>query len=471
MRRPWYLLTTLLVGLVVEEAVASVRMGWHHGGAGHAQRADPPIPGAEGTRVRWQSKTDSPSNASPVAFGDGICITEEPNTLSCFDAEDGRFLWSASNRYPDTLEGSARAEVQALFDQADEDARRIEGLLEAVSVAQAEARFAVEPGPRQVELERLSKELSAVRMRLERLAELRPPVPRWPIGTATPTPVVGEDGIFALFGNGVVSRFSQDGARQWSIWLERSEAWPADPDFGATASPLWVDGVLVVAYERLRGIEPATGRQLWEGPPYRSYATPAVVRLGDRAIIVTPHGDLVDVRSGALVGQAPISTTYSSPVALGSRVFTIGTVGRESASRATQARAFQLERHDDDSVAASLLWERKLSKENTFATPLVTEARIYTIDMKGELEVLAPEDGRRLSRTPTRLFAIQGSPSPTAAGGRVYLGWDGGKLAAFSDADEPESLGTMATEPHLPTPLFVGSRIYIRGDESLICIE
>ena len=75
--------------LLTTTAVAGDINGWRNGGAGVVDGAQPPIFGGDEAKISWQRPTGTPGNASPVQFGELICITEEPVNLSCFDAATG----------------------------------------------------------------------------------------------------------------------------------------------------------------------------------------------------------------------------------------------------------------------------------------------------------------------------------------------------------------------------------------------
>jgi len=97
-------------------------------------------------------------------------------------------------------------------------------------------------------------------------------------------PVLGDGGVFAASLRGVVRRFRfSDGEPMWST------------DLGSVlrSPPALVAGVLIVGtlVDRVFGLDPASGRVLWEVPVHGGVEA-AVVGAGGKAVVVTDRGDL-----------------------------------------------------------------------------------------------------------------------------------------------------------------------------------
>jgi outer membrane protein assembly factor BamB len=461
----------LLTALVTVSARADAPSGWRNDGTGVAQDARPPIPGAQGTGIRWKVKTASWSNSSPVRLGDQICITEEPTTLACYDMDSGERRWAASNLYTDTLEDEARGEMEALFAQLDQDAERLEELRIELSRVQRELRQAAPDSGIQQRAETLLLQLDTLRTRIEAHAVFGTTDDKGVMGYSTPTPAVADGFVYALFGNGVLSKFSPSGERAWSVWLGK-QAEPMDGyHTGTAASPVMADGVLVVPYGRISGVDPATGRVLWGGAEYTHFGTPAVAVVGGRALVVTPAGQLLDARTGSSLGTPLGSLRYVGPVVRDDTVFVIGVhvVGDEE--QGTRGLAYRLSEGADGRIEATELWRQQLSDERIYATPLVSSDRIWILTTDGELQVLDTRSGERLGRAQTSLEAVTGAPSPTLGGQILILGSERGPVQAWTRDDDPDKIGEASLEPQLSTPLLVGERIFVRGLDHLWCLE
>ncbi len=465
------LLAALLLLGSAATAWASESGGWRNGGTGVVEGASPPVPGAEGTSVRWKTATSAWGNASPVRFGDQVCITEEPTTLACYDLDSGELAWSASNLYVDTLQGEDRRKMEELLTQLDRDQLRLDELLVQMSRLQAELRRQGPGSEAEWQVEMALIEMNLLRTRLSAYRDFMLAEDKGVIGYGTATPAVRGEAIYALFGNGVLSSFSPRGERLWSTWLGKQHEPMNGFETGAAASPLLADGVLVVPFGRLAGVEPATGELLWRSVEYEHFGTPTVARVDGQAVIVTPGGELLSPQDGAVIGPQLGRIDFVGPVAFGDKVYVIGANAARGDDQVTWGQAYQLVREADGRIAASTIWEAKLHSERSYATPLVSGDRIWLIYVDGALDVLDATSGEQLSRIGTPMRAFTGSPSATMGSGRVILGSESGTVSAFEHADEPGLLGLMELEPHLSTPLLDGERIYVRGLDHLYCIE
>ncbi len=464
------LASTLLVG-AVGSALASGNSGWRNDGTGVAAGAQPPIPGAMGTAIRWKTPTRARGNASPVSFGDLVCITEEPTTLACFDKDQGQRRWSAGNNYVGTLEGDGRRSMGERLAQLDQQAERLEELRMEMTHAQRELRHGDSPAAVQPRVEALLLEMNTIKTELCAFDDYRTSEDKGLIGYATPTPVVSEGAIFAQFGNGVLSSFGPSGERRWSVWLGRQAEPMIGYDTGTAASPVMADGVLVAPYGPIRGIDPATGEVLWRGPEHRHFGTPAVARVEGEAVVVTPAGALLRAGDGAVVGPGLGEVRYVGPVADGAMVYGVGAYDQDGRERGARGTAYRLSRAGDGRLEAEQLWTRQLSSERTYTTPLLAAGRLWVVFTDGVLEVLNTDTGEQLAQLSTRLEAWSGSPSPTLGGDRVVVGSEDGVILTFSHEDQPRPVGRMELEPHLATPLLDGERIYVRAEDHLYCIE
>ncbi len=464
------LLAALLAGHPGPAVGADVE-GWRHGGSGVAEGAEPPIPGAPDTEIRWKVPTGSWGNASPVSFGDQVCITEEPTTLACYDKDSGTLRWSASNGFVDTLEGDAREEMVELFVKLDRDEARLDEVRVELGRVQRELRQPDADSAVEQEAQRLVLEMDAIKARLTPWRDMRLTEDMGTIGYASPTPLVVDDSIYALFGSGVLSRFTKSGERLWSVWLGQPLVPMIGNDTGSAASPLMVDGVVVAPFGRLAGVEPGTGQVLWRSVEYPHFGTPAVVQVEDRPVLITPGGDLLSPKDGAVLGPSLGQIDFVGPVTAGTTVWTIGADSTKMDIESTWGRAFELGVQADGGLTITKLWERQLNPRATWATPLAFDERVLVLYVSGELDVLHASTGQQLSRTDTTESASNGSPSPILGNDVVIIGYESGNLQAYSWAEEPRLLGEQRLEPHFATPLLEGDRIYVRGLEHLHCID
>ena len=143
-------LALLLVLARDSDGGAAPAVGWRGNAAGLHPRAHPPREWGADKNVRWKADVGK-GISSPVAVGEKVVLTAEPDVLICLDAASGKVLW-----------------------------RRTHG----------------------------AKDLPAA----DRGKDLEPPTE---CGYATPTPCGDAKRVYALFGNGVVACCDLDGNRRW----------------------------------------------------------------------------------------------------------------------------------------------------------------------------------------------------------------------------------------------------------------
>jgi hypothetical protein len=452
-------------------AAASDLNGWRTGGTGVVAGATPPIIGAPETTVRWKTATGNWGNASPVRFGSLICITEEPVSLSCFDADTGEQKWTGTNRFMDTLPASEQAKTSSVLTLLENDRERQEALRVEMGMVQRELRRSTAGAETQQRYDDLMKELNAIAERKKQYAAHILSGEHGIIGYATATPTVSDGHIYGLFGNGVLSKFDEQGERKWSVWLGAPIRPMQGYHTGTSASLLMVDGVLVVPFAHLRGIDPSDGSVLWKGPKFTHYGTPAVATVDGASVVVTPGGELISPSDGTEVGDRLAAIEFIGPVASGNKVFVIGHTRYPDKSIGTHATAYTLHRQSNGRISSTQLWERKLRTQRIYASPIVTDDRIYLLYTPGIVEVVNPHTGAQISTFGDLPTARNGSPSMVLGGGRVLMSFEVGVFQTYSDGDHPKPLGRAILESHRSTALLDRSRIYVRGLQHLYCIE
>jgi len=427
--------------------------------------------GQPSTTVRWKTKTKTWANASPIRFGTLICITEEPVALACFDADTGQRRWTATNRYIDTLEPAAQQTMQATLSRLETDWSRQNDLQTEMGKVQRDLRRSGSGPEVQERYTEIMNELTDIAERQKKHSAHILSDENGLIGYATPTPTAAGNHIYALFGNGVLSKFDERGDRKWSVWLGKPLRPMNGYHTGNVASPLVADGVLLAPFGKLRGIDPESGRVLWTGSNYPHYGTPTVAKVDGSSVVITPAGEIIDPKTGSEIGDRLAAIEYIGPVASGNRVFVVGTTRTTDQTLVSHATAYTLETSSDGRIMATMNWEKSLSKDRVYATPMISKGRLYIIYLPGRLDILSTETGATLSTLADLPRSSNGSPSPTLGGDRILISFEKGTILMFEDGDRPQRIGTAFIENHRATPLLDGPRIYIRGFQHLYCIE
>lgn len=448
-------------------AMLLMASSWRTGGAPLAGPL-PDLDQAPGWRVplpRW-------GNASPLLVKDQVCVTLEPTTLACFDAETGAERW----RYPhEVLQAIPEAERASLAARLDEAARlevEAQELTRTRSAAQRAAR-AGEPGARE-RSDALTARIGQIDATLRDLAWARTPDDKDILGYATPTPVSDGRDVWAFFANGVVARHGTDGRLVWMRWLGPPQASMRGFHTGESTSPVLAEGVLVVAHADLIGLDAATGAERWRLPGWRDYGTPALLQVAGHAWIATPDGRLVRVRDGVVAAKGVADVWYVGPHAEGDVVVWIGTAGPEQRdARAVPATAVRVH-PSGDGVRVERLWSTTLVSADTFYTPPTTHrGRVFSVTKSGELRVLDLRTGAVLHEAD--LLPQLGGwiyASPVVVQDELVVFSASGRLLRIGT--EPpflvRSAHTLGGQQHRATPAFAPGRVWTRSGDAVGCV-
>ena len=145
----------LLLFLAAGLGGAAEVVGWRGDGSGHYPSASPVLHWSATKNVLWKAEIGT-GQSSPIAVGQRVFVTAEPDLLICLDAETGKQLW-----------------------------RKAHKLSEVPAAANAKERV----------------QLSAY-------------------GDTTPTPVSDGKRIWVFFGTGIVACYDLDGKTRWIDWYD-----------------------------------------------------------------------------------------------------------------------------------------------------------------------------------------------------------------------------------------------------------
>ncbi|MEZ4269083.1 MAG: PQQ-binding-like beta-propeller repeat protein [Myxococcota bacterium] len=441
--------------------------GFRGDGSSRFPEAKPPLRFSTDSGVTWAAKMPAWSNASPVVVGDKVFVTAEPFDLLCLSATDGRKLWQRTTGATDCLEGAER-------DAAERDAveaKRITALLtereKALSKQKRAVRKRAADAAAKALLESLSAEVNSLRAQLAKHDRYRPPDPIPELGFASATPVTDGRLIYAVFGNGTVTAFDLAGKRVWGRWLGTPLQAMRGYSRGQAASPMLIDGRLIVAMNALQALDPATGKVLWTGDNYTDYGTPVHVRVGGQSVLVTPAGAVIRVSDGRTLATSLGAMLYVGPVALGDTIFFIG---GNDASAPVEATAVQL-RSSGDSASGSVKWRTRLGNDRLYSTPVAHDGLVYIVSRLNTLWVLDAATGKLVYEASLPLGNGDVYPSPVIAGDRLYVTSKSGAVAVLKPGRAHEELAVNQLEPARASPVFIGKRMYYRGFDTLYAID
>ena len=190
------------------------------------------------------------------------------------------------------------------------------------------------------------------------------------------------------------------------------------------------------------------------------WGTPIVSRIGDVDVIITPGGEIVRAQDGHVLAREVSDLTYCTPVQTGDTVYFIQ--GRGAAVR--------LPAQAGEPVAVEKLWEPELGNDRYYASPVVRDGLVYTVNRTNLFSVLDAQTGREVYKK--RLELGRGTPYPSVAlaGGRLYVSSDTGTTIVMRPGREYQEIARNALEAFRGTPVFEGERMYVRALTTLYCI-
>jgi outer membrane protein assembly factor BamB len=442
-------------------------VGWRHDGTGVVDDAAAPLVWNQAAPA-WKVPTGAWGNATPVWLDGLLCFTEEPTTLTCVRGDTGEKVWSATSDVVDTLKGAEAdakraelAEVTELETGMRANQRKISQLRRSARRGDEEAAAA---------LPEVSKELDRQKTAYDALRAWLTPPELDMIGYASATPVAQDGHLYAMFGNGVVSKFDAKGQRVWSVWLGPAVVPMRGYDMGSVTSPQWVDGTLLVGHGHLTALSPEDGAVRWAmEDTWVHYGTPAIARVSGKPYAVLPDGRVVRMSDGAVVAEGLGEIWYTGPIAVDDQVWLVGSKGNSGKSDNAQAWSFTL--HEaGEGLRAEQRWHVVLpDSERLYASPVVHEGVLYAVSRRSHLYAMDAASGEMLyDRELSDKLRGDAYQSLMAVGDAVGLGCESAEFFVIDAGRtfEPRHLNALGTRARA-TPVYVGSRAFVRSLDAL----
>jgi len=463
---------TAIIGALLLAGAGPV--GWRGDGTAVFRDAMPPTHW-DLSASKWSIPTKSWGNSSPILAGDLLCYGDEPVTLTCVDAATGAHRWSEASEYTDTLPADQAEQINAKLAKIPGLQSTYRDLQGEYSRLQREVRRATADPAVAQRLVGVTTELSRQRAALDELLQYATPDDKEIIGYESPTPLYADGALFVLYGNGVLSRFTTEGQRQWSVWLGEARTPMHGYPFGTSASPLMADGVLVVGYRHLTGIDPNTGGLKWKvQTPFKDFGTPAVARVEGTAVVVTASGQAVRASDGVVVAEGLPEVCYLGPHARGDQVWFVGMCADKDNGGVVDATALSLAFRTPDELTVTTRWTTPLHTTNRFyTTPVVDDGRLYVITRDGEAWALRDADGSIAWNQDLQRDVFHGDiyEGPTVAGDHVFIGDETGAFGVFAASEHFELTAQFNLGPMRATPFFHGKQVFVRTLSTLHCFE
>jgi outer membrane protein assembly factor BamB len=375
-------------------------VGWRNDGTGRFPTATPPSEWSSDKNVLWKVALPGPSYGAPIVVGDRLFVASDPGELLCINRADGKVLWRKKNAVKGFAPKGGR------FGKGGRSGRGGMGGRSA--------------------------------------------------GNTAATPVSDGKHVAAVFGNGIAAVYALDGKLVWSKAIEAARI-----GFGHSASPLLLDGKLIVHFSDLVALDLATGKEAWRVELTPTHASPVATKLGKEAVVISPAGAIVRARDGKVLARGKFRATQSSPVLDGDLLCVAGRGSLEVHKLAPTA---------EGGVTVTSLWSGAGSSEkHHLPSPVVHDGLLYGVTTSGFLDVQDMKTGKRLYRQ--RLPVSQVYSSITLAGGLLYVFDLRGKAVVFKPGRRFERVAVNDLEGTGSCPVFAGDHLYVRGRENLYCVS
>ncbi|MFH1022199.1 MAG: PQQ-binding-like beta-propeller repeat protein [Planctomycetota bacterium] len=448
--------SVLLSVFAASAAGADVPPGWRGNGVGVFPDATPPTEWGPDKNILWKTPLPKWSNASPILVKDKLFICVEPATLVALSPADGKILWEKPNTWSDILPPD-EAET---YKTEGEKARIISG-----KIRQAQDKFDKAARKRKANPgdDSLKQAQDAAKAELAKLREELAPVETYMLppshdvnGYSSPTPTSDGKFVYVLFGTGTAACYDLDGNRKWARIIERTKE-----GYGHCSSPLLLGGKLIVHIMNVSALDPQTGKTLWETPSGPRFGSPVPARAGDTDVIVTANGDFLRASDGKMLAKKLCPLTYNAPVVAGGVAYFIQHGGQ----------AFRLPAKAEEPFTPEKLWQTKPENDRYYDSPVHHDGLLYAMTQTGILSAIDAKTGEVVYKQNLGLGKGTGYPSPVLAGKSLFVSFDNGTTVVVEPGRQfKEVIRNTLPEGFRSTPLFAGSRIYIRGLKHLYCI-
>ena len=445
--------------------------GFRANGQGRFPDATPVTEWGPDKNVVWKTPMPNWSNACPVLCDDRLFVCSEPTTLICVSLADGKLLWQKSNSYADILTDPAE---QA---KIEENAKRGDELKAQIDAKEKERQAAAEVWSKDKnattlqKVKDLDREIKAIGVELSRVSYALPRA-HAENGYSSATPVTDGKNVWAVFGNGVVVCYDKDGTLIWRRIVEQ----PALVDtlvYGSSASPLLAGNVLLVQYNNLFGLDAATGKELWKTDVRPGYGTAALAKIGDEYVVYTPYGAAVTVSNGTAIatdlGGITQSHDSTGPLVQDGVLYYIDE--KQWAYRLPATAAGRPEKIWENAIVTDPILSH--IPHRYYATPLLHEGLLYNVTNESKvLTVVDAETGKTVYENTDLRKRLGGLvyASPTLAGKYVVLMSYSGTALVLEPGREYKEVAENKLEPLRSSPVFAGSRMYVRTLKTLYCI-
>lgn len=429
--------------------------GWRTDGTGRYPQADPPTVWSAEKNVLWAAPMPGWSNATPILVGDRIFVCSEPTTLLCVSAADGKILWQKTNTYDELLGPEELAQARQDREKADQIIKELGPLKKQFTTLRDQLKKAPKDADLRARAKGVKKQVDSLEAQLELVSKWRLPPANPTNGYSSSTPTSDGRNVYVLFGTGAAACYDLEGSRKWVRFIEK----PKD-GYGHSASPLLAGGKLLVHVVDLVALDTDTGEELWRTKSQYRWGSPVRAKIGDVDVAVTAGGDVVRVSDGRALARGLAKLEYSAPLICENTAYFIEHGGK----------AVRLPAEAAEQIKPPSLWQTRPKKDRYYASPVFHEGLLYAVNQTGAFSAIDAGSGEVVYEKALELGKGTCYPSVTLAGKYIFVSSDSGTTIVVRPGREYEQVARNTLEVFRSSPVFSGTRLYIRGSKKLYCI-
>ena len=448
------IITIMLVAFLKLSTQAEV-VGWRHNWTGKFPEANPPTSWSTDDGVVWKTKMPGPGNASPVIVGNRVFVCSDPDVLICVDRDDGRILWQHANPVGDLLDPETLAVYKTESKEGRELKTQFDNRKRTLRVAKWRAQR--DNVNREETIARIQGEVDALVKKMKECGtfdKYANPSTHGDNGHSTPTPVTDGKHVYTVFGTGVAVCYDLEGNKVWGTFVETPTH-----EWGHSASPLLVDGKVLIHILNLVALNAENGDEQWRAGLPSYWGSPILTRIGDVNVVMTPHGDVVRVDDGSIVHRGLSKLEFCAPIQEKDVVDYI------------QAGGKALELPSSIGEEFKTLWTTQPRDDRYFASPIIHQGLVYTMTQNNVFSVIDTANGEIVYSKKLSLGGGKAFPSITMAGEYLYVSNSNGTTLVLKPGRTYREVAKNRLERFQSNPVFQGDKMYLRGKTHMYCID
>jgi outer membrane protein assembly factor BamB len=294
---------------------------------------------------------------------------------------------------------------------------------------------------------------------------------------ASNSPVTDGKHVVAFFGSRGVYCYDMDGKKIWEkdfgIQLQMFMT------FGEGAWPVIEGSKLLLLFDNevnsfLVALDLATGKELWRTPRpdgNTNWSGPVVITYeGKKQVIVsaTKKVHSYDLETGKPIWEVAGlgQNTIPAPVAADGMVFVM------SGYRNGNLMAVKLGRQGDLTGTDAIVWQNQRGNSYT-ASPVLHDGKLYFVTDSGMLSCFDAKTGKAFYQQQRLPKPYNFKASPVGVNGKLYLATEEGDVVIVKMGETYEALATNTLEGQMfiGTPAIADGEIFLRGQNTLFCIQ